>query len=67
MSDDVEQQLRIRLMQADISNKVADTDYKRELTRWEPGKAMSVAFGAGVAVTTALFGALAWLFAHVHG
>ncbi len=54
-------------MQADISNKVADTDYKRELTRWEPGKAMSVAFGAGVAVTTALFGALAWLFAHVHG
>jgi len=43
------------------------SDNKRKLTQGEPWKAMSVAFGAGVAVTTALFGALAWLFAHLHG
>ncbi len=45
-----EQQLRIELMRADISNKQADTAYKLGLLRYEPWKVVAVAFGAGAAV-----------------
>ncbi len=48
-----ERQLRIELMKADISNKNTDSAYKLQLTRWEPWKAMSVAFGAGAAAMAA--------------
>lgn len=53
-------------MQADIANKQADTDLKREQLRWEPWKALSVAFSAGVAVATGLLTLGAWLFGHLH-
>lgn len=52
-------------LRADIENKRADTDLKREQTRWEPWKALSAAFVAGVAVASALIGATAWIVAHL--
>lgn len=53
-------------MQAELANKKADTALKEEQLRWEPWKALSAAFGAGVAVASALFALAAWVFAHVH-
>jgi hypothetical protein len=38
----------------------ADTSLKREQCRWEPIKAVSAAFGAGVATETGLI-AFGWL------
>ena len=40
-------------MQADIENKMADTGYKQTITRWEPWKALTVAFGAGATLMDA--------------
>ncbi len=51
-------------MQTDIANKQADTGLKSEQLRWEPWKALSAAFGAGVAVASALIAAITWV---VHG
>lgn len=54
-------------MAADIANKQADTALKDEQRRWEPWKALSTAFGAGVAVASALIAgafALGNYFAH---
>lgn len=41
-------------MQADIANKRADTALKEAQAKWEPIKAISTAFGAGVAVASGL-------------
>ena len=60
-----EQELRMALLKADIANKEADTELKREQLRWEPWKALSAAFGAGVAVASALIAAGAWLARHL--
>jgi hypothetical protein len=57
MSDDVE---RV----AKIANLEADTEYKRMLTKWEPWKAMAVAFGAGATVAVALVAVLTFLWLH---
>ncbi len=35
------------------------------IVRWEPWKALSVAFGAGVAVASGLIAVAAWVIAHV--
>jgi hypothetical protein len=41
---------------------------KTERVRWEPWKALSAAFGAGVAVATGLFALAAWVLSHfMHG
>jgi hypothetical protein len=67
MSDTAgEARWRIMLMQADIANKEADTDLKREQLRWEPWKALSAAFGAGVAVASGLIALAAWIIARLH-
>jgi hypothetical protein len=42
----------------------ADIQLKKEQTRWEPWKAMSAAFTAGVLVAGALVSAGVWLGAH---
>jgi hypothetical protein len=65
MADD-DKSLRRMQMVADIANKRADTALKEEQRRWEPWKALSAAFGAGVAVTTGLFALMAWLVGHLH-
>jgi hypothetical protein len=64
MTDDEERELKGRLMMADIANKTADTALKDEQRRWEPIKAMSAAFGAGIAVATG-FIALATYLLHL--
>jgi hypothetical protein len=51
-------------MKADIANKTADTAYKEGLLRWEPWKALSAAFGAGLAVASGLIAAIAWVVTH---
>ena len=51
-NDDEDRTLRAALMKADIANKNADTDLKQEQLRWEPWKALSAAFGAGLAVAS---------------
>lgn len=61
MSDTNETELRFRLMRADIANKDADTALKAEQLRWEPWKALSVAFGAGLVAASALIAAIAWV------
>jgi len=43
----------------------ADIALNRAQTQWEPWKALSAAFGAGVAVATALAAAMAFLFSHI--
>jgi hypothetical protein len=53
-TEDEERRLRTELMQADIKNKRADTDYKRGLLRFEPWKIVTPAFAAGGII----FGAL---------
>jgi hypothetical protein len=65
ISDDEEREWKVRLMQADIANKNADTGLKDEPRRWEPVKAMSAAFGAGLAVASALIGLITWLVLHL--
>ena len=65
VSDDEERELKVKLMQADIANKKADTALKEEQRRWEPVKAMSAAFGAGVAVASGLIALAAWILAHL--
>ena len=52
-------------MQTDILNKKADTALKTEQLRWEPWKALSAAFGAGIAVASALIAAAVWVLAHL--
>lgn len=61
MTDDEERELKGRLMQADIANKTADTALKDEQRRWEPWKALSAAFGAGLAVATGLIALATWV------
>ncbi|HSR78755.1 MAG TPA: hypothetical protein VLN57_19425 [Xanthobacteraceae bacterium] len=56
--------MRIELMQADIENKRADTDYKRGLLRFEPWKLGFAAFGAGAAVMAALVALLGYFGFH---
>ncbi len=63
---DDDESLRRMQMVADIANKRADTALKEEQRRWEPWKALSAAFGAGVAVTTGLFALVTWLVSHLH-
>jgi F0F1-type ATP synthase assembly protein I len=65
MDDDEElRDLRKELMQADIANKRSDTALKDEQRRWEPWKALSAAFGAGVAVASGLIAGTAWIVTH---
>jgi hypothetical protein len=66
MSDaaDEERELRMAQMRADIANKRADTLLKTEQVRWEPWKALSAAFGAGVAVASGLIALSAWVLTH---
>lgn len=59
-----EHRLRIELMQADIENKRADSDYKRGLLRFEPWKIAFTAFGAGAAFVAALVALLSLLLGH---
>jgi hypothetical protein len=61
VTDDEERDLKGRLMMADIANKSADTALKDEQRRWEPVKAMSAAFGAGLAVATGLIALITWV------
>jgi hypothetical protein len=63
--DEQEQDLRIDLMQAKLDNTVADTALKNEQRRWEPWKALSAAFGAGLAVATGLIALATWIIAHL--
>jgi|HubBroStandDraft_1064217.scaffolds.fasta_scaffold706451_1 hypothetical protein len=66
MSDaaDEERELNLALMRADIANKEADTMLKIEQVRWEPWKALSAAFGAGIAVASGLIALAAWVLTH---
>jgi hypothetical protein len=41
-----------------------DTKLKDEQRRWEPVKAMSAAFGAGVAFASGLIALAAWVLTH---
>ncbi len=63
-SADEDRTLRVALMKADIANKKADTDLKQEQLRWEPWKALSAAFGAGLAVASGLIAAIARVLTH---
>lgn len=63
--DDEDRALRVALMKADIANKKADTDLKQEQLRWEPWKALSAAFGAGLAVASGLIAAIAWVLTRI--
>jgi hypothetical protein len=63
VTDEEERELRRLLMQADIANKEADTLLKIEQRRWEPWKALSAAFGAGIAVASGLIALAAWILA----
>jgi hypothetical protein len=64
MADDDESLRRIQMV-ADIANKRADTALKEEQRRWEPWKALSAAFGAGLAAATGLFALATWVLAHL--
>jgi translation initiation factor 2 gamma subunit (eIF-2gamma) len=61
-ADDIERQLRIELMRANIENKRADTRYKLDLSRWEPWKVLAAGFGAGAAMMAAAVGLVAAVF-----
>jgi hypothetical protein len=67
LTDDEERELKGQLMQADIANKRADTALKDEQRRWEPWKALSAAFGAGLAVASGLIALAAWVLSHLGG
>lgn len=62
--EDDERELRMELMRAEIANKNSDTLLKEEQRRWEPWKALSAAFGAGVAVASGLIALAAWVLSH---
>jgi hypothetical protein len=64
VTDDEERDLKGKLMVAEIANKDADTLLKIEQRRWEPWKALSAAFGAGIAVASGLIALAAWILAH---
>jgi hypothetical protein len=64
VTDDDERELKGRLLVAQIANKEADTSLKREQIRWEPWKALSAAFGAGLAVASGLLALAAWALSH---
>jgi hypothetical protein len=66
MSDalDEERELKADLMRAPTANYRADTNLKDEQRRWEPWKALSAAFGAGVAVASGLIALAAWVLTH---
>ena len=64
-AEDEERELRMALMRADATNKDADTELKREQRRWEPWKALSAAFGAGIAVASGLIALAAWIIGHL--
>ena len=59
------QQLELEQMEADIANKRADARLKDEQRRWEPWKAMTTAFAAGVAFATAFLALATWALSHV--
>ena len=61
VADEEERLLRIEQMRADIANKGVDTALKDEQRRWEPWKALSAAFGAGLAVASGLIALAAWV------
>ena len=46
---------------------LTDALLKDEQRRWEPWKALSAAFGAGIAVATALISGIAWVIWHLTG
>lgn len=59
MTDAERQELKDQIMQAELANKTADTEYKRGLLRFEPWKIVVTAFAAGgalVAGTAAAMG-----------
>ena len=61
----LEHRTKVDLMRADIANENADTGLKYEQQRWEPWKALSAAFGAGVAVASGIFAFAAWVLSHM--
>lgn len=61
---DEERELKVALMRAEIANKETDTMLKPEQVRWEPWKALSAAFGAGIAVASGLIALAAWVLTH---
>jgi hypothetical protein len=63
--EDTEHGLKVEQMRADIANKTADTYLKDEQRRWEPWKALSAAFGAGIAVASGLIALTAWVLTHL--
>jgi hypothetical protein len=65
ISDDEERELKVELMKADIANKQAYTSLKEEQRRREPWKALSAAFGAGIAVALGLIALSAWVLSHL--
>ena len=52
-------------MRAEIANKDADANLKDEQRRWEPWKALSAAFGAGLAVASGLIALITWVLTHL--
>ena len=58
---DIERQLGIELMQANIETKRADTVHKRRFTDWEPWKVIALVAGAAAAVFSVIGGAIGWL------
>jgi hypothetical protein len=65
VTDDEERELKADLMRAQTTNYQADTNLKDEQRRWEPWKALSAAFGAGLAVASGLIALAAWIITHV--
>jgi hypothetical protein len=65
VTNDEERELKAELMRADIANQRADTSLKEEQRRWEPWKALSAAFGAGVAVASGLIALAVWVLSHL--
>jgi hypothetical protein len=65
VTDAERQELKDRILMAELANKTADTALKNEQRTWEPVKAMAAAFGAGLAVATALIGGIAWVLSRI--
>ena len=61
----LEHELRVEQMRAEIANKDADANLKDEQRRWEPWKALSAAFGAGLAVASGLIALITWVLTHL--
>ena len=53
-------------LRADITNKDADTQYKRSATRSEPYKAFAAILGATAAIVAGVFGALGYILGRGH-